>query len=91
MSSLSLDPESARLGKTLLAAALELRSRAFKMVLCLFGVFLALVPFADQVFQLVADPIMSVMPAGSSLITKEVASPFLTPESEPVKVGFASP
>jgi sec-independent protein translocase protein TatC len=79
VSSLSLDPESARLGKTLLAAALELRSRAFKMVLCLFGVFLALVPFADQVFQLVADPIMSVMPAGSSLITKEVASPFLTP------------
>lgn len=79
MSSLSVDPDTARLGKTLLAGALELRSRAFKMVLCLFGVFLALVPFADQVFQLVADPIMSVMPAGSSLITKEVASPFLTP------------
>lgn len=79
MSSLSLDPESARLGKTLLAGALELRSRAFKMVLCLLGIFLALLPFADQVFQIVADPITSSMPEGSSLISKEVASPFLTP------------
>ena len=79
MSSLSLDPESARLGKTLLAGALELRSRAFKMVLCLLGIFLALLPFADQVFQIVADPNTSSMPEGSSLISKEVASPFLTP------------
>jgi sec-independent protein translocase protein TatC len=79
VSSLPLDPESARLGKTLLAGLLELRSRAFKMLLCLLGAFLCLLPFADQVFQLVADPIMDAMPEGSSLISKQVASPFLTP------------
>ena len=79
MSSLSLDPESARLGKTLLAGALELRSRAFKMVLCLLGLFLVLLPFADEVFQIIAEPIMAAMPEGSSLISKQVASPFLTP------------
>ena len=79
MSSLSLDPDSAQLGKRLLAGALELRPRAFKMVLCLFGAFLALLPFADQIFQVVAGPIMSAMPEGSSLISKQVASPFLTP------------
>jgi sec-independent protein translocase protein TatC len=79
VSSLSLDPEAARAGKTVLAAALELRSRLFKMALCLFGVFLALVPFAEQVFQYVAEPLMAAMPEGSSLISKEVASPFLTP------------
>ena len=76
MSSLSLDPETSQVAKSLLAGALELRSRAFKMVLCLLGIFLALLPFADQVFQVVADPIMSAMPEGSSLISKEVASPF---------------
>jgi sec-independent protein translocase protein TatC len=79
VSSLPLDPESARLGKTLLAGLLELRSRAFKMLLCLLGAFLVLLPFADEVFQLVADPIMDAMPEGSSLISKQVASPFLTP------------
>jgi sec-independent protein translocase protein TatC len=38
-----------------------------------------LLPFADQVFQVVAQPIMDAMPADSSLISKQVASPFLTP------------
>jgi len=63
----------------LLASALELRSRAFKAILALLAVFIALLPFADQVFQTVARPIMDAMPEGSSLISKEVASPFLTP------------
>ena len=79
MASLSLDPETTRAGKTLLAGALELRSRAFKMLACLLGLFVCLLPFADQVFQYVAQPIMDAMPEGSNLISKQVASPFLTP------------
>ena len=79
MSSLSIDPNVKRTGQTLLKGALELRSRAFKALLCLLGIFLCLLPFADQVFQVVAQPIMAAMPEDSSLISKEVASPFLTP------------
>jgi sec-independent protein translocase protein TatC len=79
VSILSIDPDTARVGKTLLASALELRSRAFKAILGLLAVFIALLPFADQVFQVVAKPIMDAMPEGSSLISKEVASPFMTP------------
>ena len=79
MASLSLDPETANVGKSLLAGVLELRSRAFKMILCLLGVFVCLFPFADQVFHFIAQPIIDAMPVGSSLISKQVASPFLTP------------
>ena len=79
MSSLSVDPEVAKVGRTLLAGALELRSRAFKSVACLLGLFLCLLPFANQVFDVVAQPIMDAMPEGSNLISKQVASPFLTP------------
>ena len=79
MSTLPLDPETAKTAKTLLAGALEARSRLFKMLLCLLGLFACLFPFADEVFQIVARPIMDAMPEGSSLISKEVASPFLTP------------
>lgn len=79
MASLPLDPDTARAGKTLLAGALELRSRIFKMLLSLFGLLICLLPFADEIFQLVAGPIMNALPEGSSLISKEVASPFLTP------------
>src|SRR5262245_41672567 len=49
------------------------------MILCLLGVFVCLFPFADQVFHFIAQPIIDAMPAGSSLISKQVASPFLTP------------
>jgi sec-independent protein translocase protein TatC len=79
VSSLSLDPETARAGRTLLAGALELRSRAFKAIGCLILAFLCLLPFAERVFQVVAQPIMDAMPVGSNLISKQVASPFLTP------------
>jgi sec-independent protein translocase protein TatC len=79
VSSLSLDPDTERAGRSLLKGALELRSRAFKVILCLLGIFLVLLPFADQVFQIVAQPIMDAMPAESSLISKQVASPILTP------------
>ena len=79
MSSLSIDPKAQRAGQSLLKGALELRSRAFKALLCLLAIFLCLLPFADQVFQIVAQPIMDAMPEDSSLISKEVASPFLTP------------
>ena len=77
--SLSLDPDTARAGKTLLAGALELRSRAFKALLTLLGLFVCLFPFADQIFQTIAQPIMDALPEGSSLISKQVASPFMTP------------
>jgi sec-independent protein translocase protein TatC len=77
--SLSLDPDTARTGKTLLSGALELRSRAFKALLCLLGLFFCLLPFADEVFQYVARPIMEALPEGSSLISRQVASPFMTP------------
>lgn len=79
MASLPLDPETTRAAKTLLAGALELRSRLFKMLLCLLALLIGLLPFAEAIFQIIADPIVNALPEGSSLITKEVASPFLTP------------
>ena len=57
----------------------ELRSRAFKMILSLLGVFMCLLPFSERVFHFIAQPIIDAMPVGSSLISKQVASPFLTP------------
>ncbi len=79
MASLPLDPDTQRAARSLLTGALELRSRAFKAIGSLLVVFLCLLPFADEVFNVVAGPIIAAMPEGSSLISKQVASPFLTP------------
>lgn len=79
MSSLPIDPDTARAGQSLLKAALELRSRAVKAIGLLLVLFLALLPFADEIFQIISQPIQNALPEGSSLISKAVASPFMTP------------
>jgi sec-independent protein translocase protein TatC len=79
VSSLSIDPGAARAAKSLLAGALELRSRLFKAIGCLLLLFIGLLPFANDVFQFVAQPIIEALPEGSTLISKQVASPFMTP------------
>jgi sec-independent protein translocase protein TatC len=38
-----------------------------------------LLPFASQVFDVIAQPIIAQLPQGSTLISKQIASPFLTP------------
>lgn len=79
MASLPLEPNAANAARSLLKGALELRSRAFKAIGTLLLAFLALFPFADRVFRVVSEPLMAALPEGSSMITKQVASPFLTP------------
>ncbi|HET8697834.1 MAG TPA: twin-arginine translocase subunit TatC [Gammaproteobacteria bacterium] len=73
------DRDVHRLGKSLLAGALELRSRAVKAVFALIAIFASLTPFSDRVFSLVAEPVMAKMPAHGSMIARGIASPFMTP------------
>ena len=79
MADLLIDPETKRLGTRLLAAAYELRSRLFKAILSLLGVFAIMTPFQNEIFTKVATPIMTWLPIGSSLISKHVSGPFTTP------------
>ena len=58
---------------------IELRNRLVYALGAVGVVFLALVPFANQVYALIAQPLMDVLPPGMSMIATEVASPFLTP------------
>jgi len=58
---------------------LELRDRLLRTVLVVLVVFLGLFPFANDIYTFVADPLMAVLPPGTSMIATQVASPFLTP------------
>ncbi len=64
---------------TFLSHLLELRNRVFYAVIAVGVVFLALVPFSNQVYSLFAKPLLEVLPKGASMIATDVASPFLTP------------
>jgi len=72
--------KSSGLGEgTLLSHLMELRNRLLKMVITVLLLFVCLVPFADTLFTLVAEPLMARLPEGTSMIATQVASPFLTP------------
>lgn len=62
-----------------LSHLIELRNRLLYALVAVGIVFVALVPFANQVYELLATPLLDAMPAGTSMIATEVASPFLTP------------
>jgi sec-independent protein translocase protein TatC len=64
---------------TLLSHLMELRNRVLRMVIVVLVLFVCLVPFADTIFTVVAEPLMARLPEGTSMIATQVASPFLTP------------
>ena len=58
---------------------IELRDRLLRVVLVIALIFLGLFPFANDLYHFLAEPLLRHMPAGTSMIATEVASPFLTP------------
>jgi sec-independent protein translocase protein TatC len=62
-----------------LSHLIELRDRLMRMVLAILIIFLGLFPFGNDIYVFIADPLMRVLPEGTSMIATQVASPFLTP------------
>jgi len=58
---------------------LELRDRLIRAILAVLFVFLGLVAFANDIYSMLARPLMAALPQGATMIATEVASPFLTP------------
>jgi len=71
-------PESDR-EQSFLEHLVELRSRLIRACLSVFIVLVCLLPFARDLYAILAAPLMARLPAGSSMIAIDVVSPFLTP------------
>ncbi len=63
----------------LVAHLTELRDRLLRALLAVLIVFIALFPFANEIYAFVSEPLRALLPEGSTMIATEVASPFLTP------------
>ena len=57
----------------------ELRDRLLRCILAALLAFLALLPFANEIYAFISAPLRALLPEGSSMIATEVASPFLAP------------
>ncbi len=72
------------LGEGLMAHLLELRLRLMRALLALGIAFIAAVPFANDLYGWLAEPLLRFLPEGGQLIAIDVASPFFAP----VKLAF---
>lgn len=64
---------------SLISHLIELRSRILRAVLSVLLVFLCLAYFANDLYQMLADPLLQALPENSSMIATDVASPFFAP------------
>jgi sec-independent protein translocase protein TatC len=75
----SHEPEEVLEEATLMSHLIELRSRLLRSVIAVGVVSLGLLPFAQRIFTLVAQPLIQQLPPGSKMIATQVTAPFLTP------------
>lgn len=66
-------------GDSLVSHLLELRSRLLKAVLSVALIFAVLLPFSDQLYGWLAEPLRDSLPEGGKLIAIEVTSTFFVP------------
>jgi len=72
--------------QSLIAHLLELRSRLLRAVLGVLAPSIVLMSWAPELYSLAAAPLLQFLPAGSSMIATEVASPFFAP----IKLAFVT-
>lgn len=71
--SLNANPDS------LLGHLIELRNRLLRCVIAVIVVFAVLAAFSQDIYHLLAKPLMAVLPENSSMIATDVAAPFFAP------------
>lgn len=70
--------------ESLMGHLLELRSRLLRAVVAVMVVFLALMPFASELYARFSSPILAKLPSGSQLQAIDVAGGFFIP----IKLAF---
>ena len=64
---------------SIVAHLIELRDVLLHCIIAILVVFLALFPFANELYEFIATPIINVLPKETNIIAIGIISPFLTP------------
>lgn len=75
-------------GDTFISHLVELRNRIMKALLAIIVVFLCLMPWTGKIYDFLAQPMMSSLPAGSKMIATGVITPFLIPVKVTLLAAF---
>jgi sec-independent protein translocase protein TatC len=74
---------------TFISHLIELRDRLLRALIAVGVVFVALFPFASELYDLLALPMMRTLPQGAKMIATGVVTPFLIPVKVAALVAFA--
>lgn len=73
---------------TFISHLIELRNRLLRIVIGVVLVFIGLFPFANKIYTLLAQPLLSHLPAGGQMIATAVTTPFFVPMKVAMLAAF---
>ena len=73
---------------TFISHLVELRDRLLRAILAVLIVFLCLFPWAKDLYTLLAQPLLAVLPQGGQMIATDVVGVFLVPMKVALLVAF---
>ena len=76
---MSADERESLAEGTLISHLVELRDRLLRAVIAIGIIFMPCAYFSNELFTLVAQPLIDKMPAGTSMIATSVVAPFMAP------------
>jgi len=79
-------PETAQ--ETFISHLIELRDRLLRAIVAVLVLTIALVPWAKEIYALLAQPLLSALPSGATMIATDVTGTFLVPLKVTLMAGF---
>lgn len=74
--------------ETFISHLVELRDRLLRAILAIVVVFVCLMPWAGDIYDLLARPMMNTLPEGTHMIATGVVTPFFVPVKVTMMVAF---
>jgi sec-independent protein translocase protein TatC len=73
---------------TFISHLMELRDRLLRALIAIAIVFVALFPWASELYDVLASPMLTTLPEGAKMIATGVVTPFLIPVKVAIMVAF---
>ena len=74
--------------ESLISHLLELRNRLLRIVIGFLLIFICMFPFANEIYTLLAQPLLTKLPAGGQMIATAVTTPFFVPMKVAMLAAF---
>lgn len=74
--------------ETFISHLIELRDRLLRIVVVFLLVLICLFPFANDIYTLLAHPLLAALPAGGQMIATAVTTPFFVPMKVAMLTAF---